>query len=231
VRASVYATYLSGSIPSGEPRYGLCQRLYSLKINKRLKKKINQEVKDTILDIAHRELLDDLLIKHLTMSVEPASEMVHSLKPTMQALMGTINSIKVGDWVEVLYAYAPGTCSDGGVGTIMAIDEDADGNKSCRVSYVLDKRIETRIALSRITVTMMPYKDTTSDQRIRREPDISSANVMPDRTIATPDRTPLQWFEYGLKSRTHEKRGWLKDKLLHYGLMEATDEALWQRVM
>jgi hypothetical protein len=61
--------------------------------------------------------------------------------------------------VEVLYDYAPGTCSDGGVGTIMAIDEDAEGKQSCRVSYVLDKRIETGIALKRITVTMMPYKD------------------------------------------------------------------------
>jgi hypothetical protein len=122
-----------------------------LEINKNLKKKINQEVKDTILDIAHRdELLDDLLMKHLTLSVEPAEDMVHCLKPTMQALMGTNNAIKVGDWVEVLYAYAPGTCSDGGVGTIMAIDEDAEENRSCRVSYVLDKIIETGIALNRI---------------------------------------------------------------------------------
>jgi hypothetical protein len=34
-----------------------------------------------------------------------------------------------------------------------------------------------------------------------------------------------------LKSRTHEKPGWLKEKLLHYGLLEANNEALWQRVM
>jgi hypothetical protein len=84
-------------------------------INKSLKKKINKEVKDTILDIAHRELLDELLMKHLTFSVAPVKEMVHYLKPTMQELMGTNNAIKVGDWCEVLYDYAPGTCSDGGV--------------------------------------------------------------------------------------------------------------------
>jgi hypothetical protein len=78
---------------------------------------------------------------------------------------------------------------------------------------------------------MMPYKDTTSANRTRREPDVSSANILPDRVIATPDKTPLQWLESGLKSRSHEKRGWLKDKLLTLGLMEATDEALWQRVM
>jgi hypothetical protein len=54
---------------------------------------------------------------------------------------------------------------------------------------------------------------------------------LPERTIAAPDRTPLQWLELGLKSRSHEKRGWLKDKLLQHGLMEASTEALWQRVM
>ena len=131
----------------------------------------------------------------------------------------------------VLYDYAPGTCSDGGVGTIMVIDEDAEGKQSCRVSYVLDKRIETSVALNRITVTMMPYKDTTSSNRTRREPDILESNILPERTIAAPDKTPLQWLESGLKSRSHEKRGWLKAKLLKHGLMEPSNEALWQRVM
>jgi hypothetical protein len=200
-------------------------------IYKTLKKKINKEVKDTILDIAHRQLLDDLLMKHLTLSVAPAEAMVHYLKPTMQELMLTNNTIKVGDWVEVLYDYAPGTCSDGGVGEIFAIDEDEEGNKSCRVAYVLDKRIETDIDVNCITVTVMPYKDTTTTNRTRREPDISSANILPDRAVAVPDKTPLQWLESGLKSRSHEKRGWLKDKLIKHGLLEATDEALWQRVI
>ena len=186
-----------------------------IEINKNLKKKINKEVKDTILDIAHRELLDDLLMKHLTLSVAPAEAMVHYLKPTMQDLMGMKNAIKVGDWVEGLYDYAPGTCSDGGVGEIMAIDEDEEGIRSCRVSYVLDKRIETGIALNRITVTVMPYKDTTSTNRTHREHYVSSANILlPDIIIAAPDKTPL-----------HEKRGWLKEKLMTHGLLEATGEA------
>ncbi len=104
----------------------------------------------------------------------------------------------------------------------MAIDVDEDGVRSCRVSYVLDKRIETSIALNRITVTMMPYKDTTSVNRTRREPDVSSSNILPDRVIAAPDKTPLQWLESGLKSRSHEKRGWLKEKLMKHSLLEAT---------
>ncbi len=202
-----------------------------VQMNLSLKKKINKEVKGTILDVAHRELLDELLIKHLTLSVIPAENMVHCLKSTMQELMGTNHEIKVGDWVEVLYDYAPGTCSDSGVGSIMAIDVDADGKSTCRVSYILDKRIETRIAMNRITVTIMPYKDSTSSNRIRREQDISASNILPEKTIVAPDKTPLEWLQSGLKSRTHEKRGWLKEKLLKHGLLEPSNEALWQRVM
>jgi hypothetical protein len=38
------------------------KHVVDLQINKSLKKKTNQEVKGAILDIAHRELLDELLI-------------------------------------------------------------------------------------------------------------------------------------------------------------------------
>ncbi len=62
-------------------------------LNKSSKKKINREMKGVIVDIAHRELLDNLFMEHLTKSVAPLSAMVHYLKPTMQALMGTLNTI------------------------------------------------------------------------------------------------------------------------------------------
>jgi hypothetical protein len=34
-----------------------------------------------------------------------------------------------------------------------------------------------------------------------------------------------------LKSRTHEKRGWLRDKLLEYDQIEGNEEASWKRVI
>jgi hypothetical protein len=71
--------------------------------------------------------------------------MIHPLKPTMQKLMGTIYAIKVGDWVEVLYEYGPGTCSDGGVGTVAKIDKDEEDRTCCSVAYILDGRTETGI--------------------------------------------------------------------------------------
>jgi hypothetical protein len=183
------------------------------KIQKTLKKSINKNVKDAVLDVAHREALEELNTKHLTLSVVPTSHMIHKLKPTMQQLFDTERAIKVGDWVEVLYEYAPGTCSDGGVGTVMAIIKDDDGKAWLTVSYVLDSRIETRIEESRITVTMMPYKDITAASRDRRQAAAICDTVvlMSDRERNVPERTPLEWLEYALKSRTHEKPGWLRE--------------------
>jgi hypothetical protein len=80
---------------------------------------------------------------------------------------------------------------------------------------------------------MMPFKDLKTASRDRRQAASNSDNVilMPDRVRAIPERTPLEWLEHGLKSRCHEKRGWLKEKLLEYELLEPNEEALWKRVI
>ncbi len=123
------------------------------KIANTLQTKINKEVKSTLLDVAHRDKLRQLNCEYLTRSVVPASKMVHNLKPTMEKLMGTHHAIKVGDYVEVLCEYAPGTCSDGGIGFIGKMETGEDGIVYSTVSYVLDSRIETRIESYRITKT------------------------------------------------------------------------------
>jgi hypothetical protein len=203
------------------------------KIQHNLKKTINKNVKDLVLGVAHSKALEEMNMKHLALSVVPTTQMIHKLKATMKQLYDTEGRIKIGDYVEVQYEYAPGTCSDGGVGSVMEIVEDDDKKSWITVSYVLDSRIETRIDESRITITMMPYKDVTSASRDRRNgsSQLDVVELMPERQLQVPDRTPLEWLEYGLKSRTHEKKGWLKDKLLQYGLMEANPEGLWKRVI
>ncbi len=77
----------------------------------------------------------------------------------------------------------------------------------------------------------MPYKDITSSKRVNRDPLPSEETLMPSRKVAVPIKSPLEWLKSGLKSRTHEKADWLKEKLLHYGLMEASREAMWQRIL
>jgi hypothetical protein len=75
------------------------------KIAKTLKKAINKNVKDVVLDVAHKECLDQLNMFHLTKSVVPVTTMVHQLKPTMLQLENSERAIKIGDYVEVLYDY------------------------------------------------------------------------------------------------------------------------------
>jgi hypothetical protein len=108
-------------------------------IQKTLKGKINREVKGTVLNIAHRELLELKNVEHLTKSVVDCCDMIHHLKPRMDELLRTDHALKVGDWVEVMCEYAPGTCSDGGVGEIMEISKDDDDRAWCTVSYVLSR--------------------------------------------------------------------------------------------
>ncbi len=197
-----------------------------------LQTKINKEVKNTLLDVAHREKLRALNCEYLSRNVIAAAKMVHPLKPTMEKLVGTHHAIKVGDYVEVLCEYAPGTCSDGGIGYIMNIEHDNDGLIYCTVSHVLDSRIETRIKAKKITVTPMPYIDLASTTRSKAAvPAATATELMPDRVYAAPVRSPLEWLKHGLSSRTHEKRGWLRDKLLHHNLLEPNDESLWKRIL
>ncbi len=188
-------------------------------------------MKGTVLNVAHRELLELKNTEHLTKSVVETGEMIHPLKPTMDQLLRTDHALKVGDWVEVNCEYAPGTCSDGGVGEIMKINMDEDDRAWCTVSYVLDKRIETCIDQKRITVTIIPWKETTGKKRFGREVQPKESEEVDERKYDPPNRTSIEWLQCGLKSRTHEKRGWLKDKLLKLDLLEATPEALWKRII
>ena len=164
------------------------------------------------MDEAHFELLAKLNCEHRTKNVVPVTSMMHSLKPTMEKLLGTAHALKVGDWVEVLYTYAPGLCSDGGIGEIYDIKYGEDGKPRCNVSYILDRRIEVDIDPARIIVTIMPYKDNTSSQRVKRVVSTVEVELLESRTYVAPLKTPLEWLKSGLSSRTHEKPGWLKHK-------------------
>jgi hypothetical protein len=100
------------------------------KIGSSLQTKLNKDVRDAILDEAHSELLAKLNCEHRTKSVVSVTTMMHPLKPTMDKLMGTTHALKVGDWVEVLYAYAPGLCSDGGMEKLSPLNMTKTGKRA-----------------------------------------------------------------------------------------------------
>ncbi len=184
------------------------------KIGKKVKATLNKHVKDAIVDVAHAEKLSRMNCEHRSKAVQPVSAMIHKTKPTMDKLIGTAYAICKGSWVEVMYEYAPGICSDGGVGEVFAIRHDLAGEAWCDVAYVLDKRIEKDVHQSRITVTVMPYKDLTSTKRTKRVEHLKDASVLPEgvrrhrpTAVEAPIKSPLEWLQWGLTSRVHEKPG------------------------
>ncbi len=48
---------------------------------------------------------------------------------------------------------------------------------------------------------------------------------------APPQRQPLEWLQYGLASRRHEKCEWLRRLLIDYELLKDTKVDLWKRVL
>jgi hypothetical protein len=56
------------------------------KISKTLKKAINKNVKDVVLDVPHKECLDQMNMAHLTRSVVPGMEEMAFSSPAIESL-------------------------------------------------------------------------------------------------------------------------------------------------
>ncbi len=72
----------------------------------------------------------------------------------------------------------------------------------------------------------MPYKESTPTLRPRKQQKPIDVYQKPP-----PNRTRLEWLEYGLQSRRHETKGWLKDELQTHKVLVDTKEALWARAL
>jgi hypothetical protein len=46
-----------------------------------------------------------------------------------------------------------------------------------------------------------------------------------------PDRIRIEWLEYGLQTRKHETKGWLRNELSRHKILGDTKAALWARVL
>jgi hypothetical protein len=73
----------------------------------------------------------------------------------------------------------------------------------------------------------MPVQENTLTLRTR--------NVSKEQPIVTPadpnTRTQIGWLEFGLQSRKHERKGWLKEALVKHELLAETKSAVWARVL
>jgi hypothetical protein len=72
----------------------------------------------------------------------------------------------------------------------------------------------------------MPYKEAVPTLRPRKEPKAIDIYQTPP-----PDRSRIEWLEYGLQTRKHETLGWLKHELISHNLLVDTKAAIWALVL
>ena len=73
--------------------------------------------------IQFKKVCEDAMIAHLQDAVLSSSQMVRPKRTTVWDEKASLGKLKVGDWVEVEYNYQPGTCSDGGVGVVIMLED------------------------------------------------------------------------------------------------------------
>jgi hypothetical protein len=132
------------------------------------------------------------LEQHLKDNTTKPNEMVHMARKTIWEEQLDLANVKVGDWVEVIYDYEPGTCSDGGIGVITRLVETDNGPGTvtslfATVQYVLDNRKEHGVSMDRLTIIPMPFK---SDVKLRPR---TKKQALKNFEKLVEKRTPLGW--------------------------------------
>ena len=75
----------------------------------------------------YKEIVRQKTVSTLQDSIEVVANMSRPPPETVwQSIRKGHVQLRVGDWVEVQYAYMPGVCSDGGVGVITKVHPSLD---------------------------------------------------------------------------------------------------------
>ena len=198
------------------------------------KKMENNNVKTAVLEVQYAALCHATFVEHLKAKVTPASQMLHGRRQTIIEEQGLLARIKVGDWVFATEDMSPGMNSEGGYGCVTAGNfKEKTGDQepvlaNVDVHWLISNRHERHVCLDRLTVVAMPYKDAKPSLRARKEP--KSQQVV--TKLPPPLRTQIEWLEFGVQTRKHERKGWLKEELVEkHKLIPDTKAALWSRIL
>jgi hypothetical protein len=205
-------------------------------LNKTVKTARNKAVKEAVLAEEYTAKVLECTVAHLQQHQATVSTMVHVRRKTLFEDEGLNAVVRVGDWVEISPDYGSGICSDGGVACVTAVNCGLDPCplvpercvvQDVDVHYLIYGRRERCVGVKRLTVIAMPYTQAKMPLRERIQP--KSKDVL--QRVMPPQRTSIEWLQFGLQSRRHEKRGWLRKLLIHHQLLKDTKEDLWKRVL
>ena len=101
--------------------------------------------------------------------------------------------------------------------------------------FIVEKSVRYCVPLTRITLIPVPCISSNSrtlrsqtSSRSTAEENVGSPNHELDEDFT---RTNLEWLQFGLTTRRHAKKGWLKSVLIEKDLLKDDKRLLWQRAM
>jgi hypothetical protein len=168
----------------------------NLKLEKRLQKVKNKEVKACVLQEKYQDIVEQHTCRQLQQNVPEVTTMVHARRPTLGDLADALNRVKVGDWVEVEGDFTTGHRSNGGIGCVISAYNICEGPSVSEipkldVHYLLTNTREKRVNIGRVTVIAMPYrtqKPTTRPRTstLKQATNIPTVRLIPGYAQLTP---------------------------------------------
>ena len=156
--------------------------------------------------------------------------MVHELPPHL-GVSSCGGDLQVGMYVDVDYEHKEGTCSDGGLAMILAADNESEP-KTAKVQYILDKRVEENVEISRMTDRDFNELLEKAAPVLRSAtPTKATTNSTYTTTSPTPALSPFQRLSVARNNRSHEKRGWLVREMLQKKELDGTKKSKQEAVV
>ncbi len=182
------------------------------KLNKGANDGVKGAVKSKLLASKFSTLCIEKLKATLIAGRVPVEDMFRKPEPVNRARTMHAAGVSVGDWVEVDSDRSPGWNSEGGIAMVIA-----SANGTAEVKYILTRRIERLVPMSRLTTIVMPHRSETALLRVPtpKKQKESPAVVQNAKNFKT--MTTMELLTHGLNTTLHRKQGWLKELLLQEG--------------
>ncbi len=188
------------------------------KLNKGANDGVKVAVKSKLLASKFSTLYIEKLKATLIAARVPVDDMFRKPEPVNRARTMHAAGVSVGDWVEVDADRSPGWNSEGGIAMVIA-----SANSTAEVKYILTRRVEKLVPLSRLTTIVMPHRSETAVLRVPTPKKTKESPAVVTNTKTSGEKrnfktmTTMELLTHGLNTTLHRKQGWLKELLLQEG--------------
>ncbi len=185
-------------------------------------------VKQKLLQVKYKSMIDDKMRVHLSESRSPLSDVFHYAPALHASHVMNPSFLSVGEWVEVDGDMTPGWNSEGGIAIIINVrDSLAD------VKYVLTKWVEKLVPLRRLTTIAMPHRGPRASLRPATSKAVEEIGKAKTNTVSKfSSMSDIQILKYGLAEGLWKKKGWLYQLLEREGIADGSrqkrKELCWQ---